>query len=174
MGKYSEIKQAIRDIAGKGGGTTLFEAAVVESKDTECSVKYQGLVHQNVRLVCGFASSVDTVIAKPAPGSTVLVADLSGGKMRDLVVLMVEKAEAVVINGGTLGGLINIADLTAKLNALADTVNALVNAYNAHTHVVSTTGTAAAQSGTAAATTSTAQPADSFNASDYEDTLVKH
>ena len=70
----------------------------------------------------------------------------------------------VVINGGELGGMVKIKQLTQKLNAL-------VNAYNAHTHTVATTGTAAAQSGTAAATASTAQP---FNASDYENTKVKH
>ena len=43
MGKHSEIKQLIRSIASTGGGATLFEATVVESKDTECTIKYQGL-----------------------------------------------------------------------------------------------------------------------------------
>ena len=87
MGKHSEIKQLIRSIASTGGGATLFEATVVESKDTECTIKYQGLEHKNVRLVCGFSQSLTTVIVKPAVNSTVLVADLSSGKMRDLVVL---------------------------------------------------------------------------------------
>ncbi len=156
MGKHSEIKQLIRSIASTGGGATLFEATVVESKDTECTIKYQGLEHKNVRLVCGFSQSLTTVIVKPAPKSTVLVADLSSGKMRDLVVLMVEKAETITINGGELGGLINIAALTDKLNAL-------VNTFNTHVHSVSGN-----------ATLTTTQQAQTFKKSDYEDTNIKH
>ena len=165
MGKHSEIKQLIREIASTGGGATLFEATVVESKDTECTIKYQGLEHKNVRLVCGFSQSLTTVIVKPAVDSTVLVADLSSGKMRDLVVLMVEKAETVTINGGNetitinggeLGGLINIAALTDKLNAL-------VNTFNTHVHSVSGN-----------ATLTTTQQAQTFNQTDYEDTKIKH
>ena len=68
---YIEIKHLIRDIAAPGGGATLFEAEVVESKDTECTIKYQGLQHKNVRLVCGFSQSLTTIIVKPAVGSTV-------------------------------------------------------------------------------------------------------
>lgn len=156
MGKHSEIKQLIRSIASTGGGATLFEATVVESKDTECTIKYQGLEHKNVRLVCGFSQSLTTVIVKPANGSKVLVADLSNGKMRDLVVLMVEKAESVTFNGGNLGGLINIKALTDKLNAL-------VNAFNTHVHPV-----------TGNATSTTAQQTQTFKQSDYEDTKIKH
>lgn len=156
MGKHSEIKQLIRAIASTGGGATLFEATVVESKDTECTIKYQGLEHKNVRLVCGFSQSLTTVIVKPAVDSTVLVADLSSGKMRDLVVLMVETAETITINGGELGGLINIAALTNKLNAL-------VNTFNTHVHSVSGN-----------ATLTTTQQAQTFKKSDYEDTKIKH
>lgn len=112
-------------------------------------------------------------IIKPAVGSTVLVADLSNGKMRDLVVLIVENVEKVIFNGGELGGLIKIEELTKKLNDLTGKVNALVDAFNSHTHIVNTTGTAAAQSGSAAPT-SPAQKAATFNQSDYEDTKIKH
>lgn len=172
MGKHSEIKQLIRSIASTGGGATLFEATVVESKDTECTIKYQGLEHKNVRLVCGFSQSLTTVIVKPAVNSTVLVADLSSGKMRDLVVLMVETAETITINGGNetitinggeLGGLINIAALTDKLNALVDK-------FNTHTHAV----TVGNLTGIAQAFTNPGQKASTFKKSDYEDTKIKH
>ena len=172
MGKHSEIKQLIRSIASTGGGATLFEATVVESKDTECTIKYQGLEHKNVRLVCGFSQSLTTVIVKPAVDSTVLVADLSSGKMRDLVVLMVETAETITINGGNdtitinggeLGGLINIKALTNKLNALVDK-------FNTHTHTV----TVGNLTGIAQAFTNPEQKASAFNQTDYEDTKIKH
>ncbi len=156
MSKESEIKQIIRNIAAYNSGLTLFEAVVTESKDTECSIKYQGLEHKNVRLVCGFSQSLTTMIIKPAVGSTVLVADLSNGKMRDLVVLMVEKAETVIFNGGKLGGLIKIKELTDKLNAL-------VNAFNTHVHPVA-----------GSATSNIAQPVQPFNQADYEDEKIKH
>lgn len=174
MGKESEIKQAIRNIAAFNSGITLFEATVVESKDTECIIKYQGLELKNVRLVCGFSNSTSTIIIKPAVGSTVLVADLSNGKMRDLVVIMVERAETVFFNGGTLGGLINIENLTTKLNNLTDKVNALVDLFNGHTHLVNTTGSSTAQSGTAVAPSTQAQKATNFDKSDYEDQTIKH
>ena len=61
MSKESEIKHLIRDIAAPNGGAALFEAEVVESKDTECTIKYQGLLHKNVRLVCGFSQSLTTI-----------------------------------------------------------------------------------------------------------------
>lgn len=156
MSKESEIKQLIRNIAAFNEGLILFEAEVTKSEDTECVIKYQGLEHKNVRLVCGFSQSLTTMIIKPAVGSTVLVADLSNGKMRDLVVLMVENVEKVIFNGGELGGLIKIEELTDKLNAL-------VNAFNAHVHPV------------AGNTTSTiAQPLQLFNKADYEDEKIKH
>ena len=174
MSKESEIKQIIRNIAAYNSGLTLFEAEVTESKDTECSIKYQGLEHKNVRLVCGFSQSLTTMIIKPEVGSAVLVADLSNGKMRDLVVLMEEKAETVIFNGGKLGGLIKIEELTKKLNDLTDKVNALVEAFNSHTHIVNTTGTADAQKGSAAAPTAPAQKAAKFDKTDYEDETIKH
>lgn len=122
MGKHSEIKQLIRSIASTGGGATLFEASVVESKDTECTIKYQGLEHKNVRLVCGFSQSLTTVIVKPAVDSTVLVADLSSGKMRDLVVLMVAQPERITIDKGT-------KSITKRLDEIEDAINSLKDAF---------------------------------------------
>ena len=128
MSKESEIKQLIRNIAAYNSGLTLFEAEVTKSEDTECVIKYQGLEHKNVRLVCGFSQSLTTMIIKPAVGSTVLVADLSNGKMRDLVVLMVEKAEKVIFNGGELGGLIKIEELKTQLNKMTARIDGIINA----------------------------------------------
>ena len=73
-------------------------------------------------------------------------------------------ATGIVMNGGELGGMIDIAKLTGK-------VNELVDAFNGHTHQVSTTGSASAQSGTAAVIASKAKKLDR---GDYEDEKVKH
>lgn len=74
------------------------------------------------------------------------------------------KDSSIILNNGQLGGLINIEQLTNKLNTLIST-------FNSHTHSVTTTGSASAQSGLAAAPSS---PMSSLNKADYEDTTIKH
>ena len=172
MSKESEIKHLIRDIAAPGGGATLFEAEVVESKDTECTIKYQGLQHKNVRLVCGFSQSLTTIIIKPAVGSTVLVADLSGGKYRDMIVLMVEKAELTTINGGNLGGVVNIEALKETLNSLKQYCENLKYSISAGFQSV---GESTSASGSAAKTTfETAMQNQNITIKDMEDKKIKH
>lgn len=156
----------IQNIAASNKGLTLMEAEVSAVQDTTISAKIQGLEHKNIRLVAGFSGGLGTMIIKPAVGSKVLVADLSNGRLRDLVVLLTEQADTIEFNGGELGGLVNIEELTKKINGLVQTVNALINAYNLHTHGVSGSATVA--------TTSQAQQADTFSAEDYEDTKIIH
>lgn len=81
---------------------------------------------------------------------------------------------AAVFNGGDLGGMIKIKELTDKLNGLKDTVNDLINKYNAHVHITTATVGASGTPGVLQATTSIAQAAKPFNKSDYEDETVKH
>lgn len=102
-----------------------------------------------------------------------MVGSLSGD-LSELVVLKVDEIESIEVNGGKLGGLINIEDLTKKLNNLVNEVNALKNKFNTHTHTVATTGTSAAQSGTAAPVTSPASAASKFDKTDYEDKTITH
>lgn len=71
---------------------------------------------------------------------------------------------SILVNGGNLGGMVKIAELTNKLNAL-------VNSYNNHTHQVNTAGSATAQTGTAMAIIAKAA---AFSKSDYEDLKFKH
>jgi len=172
MSKESEIKHLIRDIAAPNGGAALFEAEVVESKDTECTIKYQGLLHKNVRLVCGFSQSLTTIIVKPAVGSTVLVADLSGGKYRDMIVLLVEKAECTTINGGTLGGMVNIGALTDALKSLKQYCESLTTATSVGFQSV---GESILASGsTARATFDNLMQTQSITINEMEDTKVMH
>lgn len=46
----------------------------------------------------------------------------------------------ITVNGGELGGLIAIADLTTKINDLVGTVDAILNDYAAHTHPTAAVG----------------------------------
>ena len=109
MSQQSEIKSLIRSIANpSASGTSIFEAKVISASETSCTINYQGIHHSDVRLVAGMSGSTATIVAKPAAGSTVLVADLSEGKFRDMVVILTETTDSIVINGGQNGGFIKI------------------------------------------------------------------
>lgn len=82
-------------------------------------------------------------------------------------------SEGVQFNGGKLGGLLKIEQLTEKFNEL-------IRAFNTHTHTipvggVPVTGTAAAQSNPAPVEVpAVTQAMPEVKASDYEDAKVKH
>ena len=109
------------------------------------------------------------MLVTPKVGSAVTVGSLSGD-LSQLVVLQVDHIETIVINGGNLGGLINIEQLTSNLNAIEDDINNLKN--------VMTSWTPAPQDGGAALksaiTAWAGQPLTKSERGDYEDETVKH
>lgn len=130
--------------------------------------------------------STDGMAAFPAVGSYVVVSFLSPSvgvavlfdkvdkitvKIGDMTAEMT--ADGVVFNGGALGGLINIRELTDKINAL-------IAAFNNHTHEIPTGGVAVAGSATAqsnpapVAVPPVADKHDPVSAEDYEDETIKH
>lgn len=164
MSTERDIKESIRVIAKGGEGKTFFTAEVVAVSGNTCTVKSDNLEMSDVAICAIGEASGNSLLVVPKVGSTVLIADLSEGTRRDLVIVKYTEVESITINGGNLGGLVNIASLTEKLNDLVDK-------FNNHTHSVSTKGTATAQAGTAAATLNQANP---FNENDYEDEKIKH
>lgn len=165
MSKERDIKEAIQQIAREGGTLQgmFYVADVVSASDDECVVDIDGLQLSGVRTGAIVDDNTNKLRIKPKAGSKVMVADLYGDKTQ-LMVVSFSEIESITINGGNLGGLVNIASLTEKLNDLVDK-------FNNHTHSVSTKGTATAQAGTAAATLNQANP---FNENDYEDEKIKH
>lgn len=134
------------------------------------------------------AEKVDKIVFKIAKTSAELVdgqvdiaiqdnttAKLTGDQIdiavKDTTVKM--NSEGFVINGGNLGGLIKIRELTDKINALID-------AFNNHTHEipsgsVAVTGSATAQSNPAPVSVpAILSPHTKVQVSDYEDEKVKH
>lgn len=160
-----QIKNRIREIGGSSGRGCLFVTGEVTGVSREtCNVKIGELEIEEVWLTGVHDQKEKSLVVTPKVGSMVMMADLSGGDMRQMMVVGYTEVESIVVNGGENGGLINIADLVSKLNGLVDK-------FNSHTHQVSTTGTAAAQTGTAAAPVS---KATKFNKSDFEDESIKH
>ena len=80
--------------------------------------------------------------------------------------------DVIEFNGGGLNGLVELDNLTSKLNAFVQSFNSFVNVFNGHSHPVSTAGSATAQTGTTTGIVGTAQTAQTFNASDYENEKI--
>lgn len=176
MAGENRLARNIRDLVG-GKTLTIYQGEVTKVDGSLCTVKFANQEISDIRLR---ASSVDVdkqMLITPKVGSSVVVGSLSGD-LSELVVLQVDEVESIEINGGELGGLIKIEDLTNKLNKLVREVNALKNTFNGHTHNGTITGTAAGGavtgSCTCAAPAQQAQEASEFDKDDYEDTTIKH
>lgn len=163
MDQYRRLRDNLMQMMGAGKEITIWQGIVKSVEGTTCTVTFGTLDVEGVRLRASLAENESHLLIVPKVGTAVVVGSLSND-LSLLVVLSVDEVESITINGGKLGGLINIESLTQKINEL-------VRTFNNHTHQVSTTGSATAQTGTAAAVTS---KASELNKSDYEDTKVTH
>lgn len=163
MDQYRRLRDNLMQMMGSGKEITIWQGIVKSVEGTTCTVTFGTLDVEGVRLRASLAENESHLLIVPKVGTAVVVGSLSND-LSLLVVLAVDEVESITINGGKLGGLINIESLTQKINEL-------VRTFNNHTHQVSTTGSATAQTGTAAAVTS---KASELNKSDFEDTKVTH
>lgn len=163
MNPLSEIRKSICTMVSKRG-VVAFTAQVVSVDGECCTVDYDGLQVSDVRLRAVVNGEQSKILVTPKVGSYVMVVSLTDD-MTQLIVSAfseVDKIEIdtgkIVLNGGQNGGIVNITQLTQKLNDM-------VNRFNAHTHTATTIG------GT---TTPPVAPAAPFNASDYNDDKILH
>lgn len=163
MDQYRRLRDNLMQMMGAGKEITIWQGIVKSVEGTTCTVTFGKIDVEGVRLRASLAENESHLLIVPKVGTAVVVGSLSND-LSLLVVLAVDEVESITINGGKLGGLINIESLTQKINEL-------VRTFNNHTHQVSTTGSATAQTGTAAAVTS---KASELNKSDYEDVKVTH
>ena len=150
----------------------LTQGEVVSVKDTTCTVKIGEAEIEGVRLRASLTDRERQILIVPKVGSAVTLGCLTAD-LNNLVVLQVDEAESITINGGELGGLVKIQELTDKINAL-------VEAFNSHTHTIAiggikTTGSAATQTNAAPVTIpAIGRKAAKLNKKDYEDETIKH
>ena len=189
---FEQMVQALMGrMGGVGTGCRVCIGTVKEVDEQEwtCVVERDGSPELNdVRLNAVIDDKVtDCFTVIPAVGSFVQVL-LLGEATEGLVVATskIEKvlirtgkvsvsvsASGVVMNDGKLGGMIDIAKLTEK-------VNGLVDAFNGHTHVIPSGGIATQGSATAQATVAPVtvpavdSKAEKLKKGDYEDEMVKH
>lgn len=154
MNEYSKLKDLLKGVGG-GRDITICQGIVNSVDGCLCEVQIGGIAIPDVRLRASEVDDDGQMLVTPKVGSAVTVGSLSGD-LSQLVVLQVDHIETIVINGGKLGGLINIEKLTDKINELVET-------FNSHTH-----------QGMHGPTQAPLQSASSFSKCDYEDEKIKH
>ena len=121
MDPYRELHERLANIGG-GKMTNLYQGVVTALSDITCEVSIDGLSIPDVRLRASTEVDGAQIIVRPAVGSVVIVGSLTGD-LDHLVVLSMDRAEEVIINGGELGGLIKVQELTKKINTLESEIN---------------------------------------------------
>lgn len=159
MDRYRELKDRLKGL--QTGDTAIWQGIVEKVEGLTCSVKVGALTVPGVRLRPSLTDDKGSLTVVPKVGTAVTMGSLSGD-LSELVVIGVDHAERIVasgqitINGGELGGLINIEALTGKLNELVKT-------FNSHTH-----------QGVHGVTGAPVRAAKAFERGDYEDEKIKH
>lgn len=168
MDQYKRLYRNIRDIAGVGRKITIWQGVVESVEGLTCTVRFAAQKVSGVRLRASIAEDEAQMLIVPAAGSAVTVGSLSGD-LAQLVVLKVDRIERIEVNGGQLGGLVNI-------HALTDKINELVEKFNAHVHTIQTGQIITPQGANTAPVTVPAvqAKAKTFKAEDYEDDKITH
>lgn len=160
MNEHSKLREYLKQAVG-GDKISICQGIVKSVTGQLCEVEIGNIIIPDVRLKASELDDDGLMLVTPKVGSAVTVGSLSGD-LSQLVVLQVDHIETIVINGGKLGGLINIAQLTSKINELVDT-------FNKHTHNVTVS-----HPGGTFTTVKPGAAASSFKESDYEDATIKH
>ena len=169
MDRYKELHGHLASMAERSKQTTLYQGIVTRVGDLDCEVEIDGLVIPDVRLRASMTADETQLIIRPAVGAAVIVGSLTGD-LDQLVVLSVDRAEEVIINGGKLGGLIKVEELTSRFNALERDVNQLKQVFYAWTPIPSDGG--ASLKG--AVSSWAGRQLTLTKRGDYEDEKVKH
>ncbi len=150
----------------------MTQGEVVSIDGLTCTVKIGDAEIEGVRLRASLTEREREILVVPKIGSSVTLGCLTAD-LNNPVVLQVDEIESITINGGQLGGLIKIQELTDKINELVDK-------FNTHTHTLDTgtvqvEGTAVKQANISPITVpSVTSKAAKLNKNDYEDDTIKH
>ena len=127
MSKEREIQDKLLAI-GKGTEKT-FIAVVIKNypdKDYIDAEDLSGTKYTEVRKRASIGEPKKGILITPANGSTVIVGRI--GDSDELFVEMFSSVDSIQFDGGENGGLVKVADVTAKLNSLEKDLNDLKQA----------------------------------------------
>lgn len=186
-----DIRDIIRQIAKTGQPLGCLVCEVTAVDKAARTVDCQPVNEEAPVLGCNLQADQEAtvgIVQFPRVGSYVLVAFSTDGTagfvtlcedVESVEVVIKDKQTAsividengIVMNDGTLDGLIKINEMTDKLNNLVSEVNDFISTFNSHTHQV----TVAHPGGTftTVAPASTASDVSKFDKADYENEKVK-
>ena len=161
MDDYRQLQEHLRNVAGGRKTISIYQGIVKSVDGNLCEVTVGNINIPGVRLKASELADDGLMLITPKVGSAVTIGSLSGD-LTELVVLQVDHIETIVINGGKLGGLINIGQLTDKINELGES-------FTSHTHQVTVS-----HPGGTFTTVKPMESAKTFDKGDYEDVKIKH
>jgi len=175
--KDEEIKKKWQEMIAMK--SYIFPAKVKSINSDKAIVEFEGL-QLPARLTSVINTNEERSFIIPELESDVLVAIINGDK-KDLVIIAYSiidelqiKANQITFNNGDKGGLINIEELTTKLNKLVSEVNTLKNQYNSHIHATTATVGTTTVVGVISPTISRAVSISEFDSSNYIDDKILH
>jgi hypothetical protein len=157
MDQYKLLRDNLMGL-GTTQQITIYQGIVNKIDGIFCEVQIGETAIPDVRLRSSESEDAGELLLVPKIGTAVTVGSLSGD-LTNLVVIAMDHVESIkatgsiTINGGSLGGMVKIQELTNKLNAL-------VQIFNNHTHPDKNIPTMTL--------------ASNFSAGDYEDDKIKH
>jgi hypothetical protein len=133
MSELREIRQRIRDISGLNDlGAPFFTATVTSVTDKDCSVMFGTLELTGVKLFS--IGAPGTMLIKPKKDSTVTVADLSQGKLRDLVIIKADEVELIkydqdglVVEIDSVSGKVDVKNDKTSLTKLMTSIHDIIS-----------------------------------------------
>lgn len=173
MSQGRDIKELIQAIAGEDNSVVeglFFVAEVKSATDESCTIDLDGLELSDVRTGAVIDDNTSNLRIKPKVGSKVLVCDMSGN-FTQLFVVAFSEVDSITINGGSLGGLVNIERLNENLDKIKQYIDDLQTL-----SATAMTPMAALDEGASvtAYNASWLTKKQSFAFKDMEDTKIKH
>lgn len=123
----------------EAAGTCDVEAVSGNATTLISGVKFQAAIGDGVDFIPAEDSVVKVLFSKYTTPLIVQYSDIekmiyaANGLRMDFEAAEIN-CEDIVINGGSLGGLVKVIDLTTKLNNLENKVNSIISTFNTHTH----------------------------------------
>lgn len=122
MDEYRELRERLSGLQPRR--SYLYQGVVQSVEGLSCTVLIDGLAVPDVRLRATMTQEGEELLIRPALGSGAIVGSLTG-ELDQLVLLMVDKAEELILHGGSQGGLVLVGALCKRLNTLERALNEL-------------------------------------------------
>lgn len=167
MDNYRQMYDLLKGI--KPSKITIAQGIIKAVDGLTCSVEIGGITVSDVRLRASESNNPNQILVIPKIGSAVLMCSLSGD-LQQLAIIQIDEIEKIEINGGKLGGLINIEELTTKLNNIEKDINNLKSVIQNWIPVAEDGGASLKT----AASSWAARQIELSSKSDYEDENIKH